>query len=209
MVVYSSEFKKIIDNLTAGSTSKTATDEADSVRERVEKKVEEALNKPKAYLGLVSDISETTIELKSATGEIQQVGVAEDAIFIKDGIPVKTVDFKDLAIGDYIVAMGFKNGNAVLNARRILITQPPATLNRQALNGKVQRLTKNDFSLIFPNNQGEPVILPEKNAGYFSFSGGQVVRARFTDIKEGTEVVVFGVKSEKSFSARTVFIVKP
>lgn len=209
LVVYSSEFKKIIDNLTAGSTSKTATDEADSVRERVEKKVEEALNKPKAYLGLVSDISETTIELKSATGEIQQVGVAEDAIFIKDGIPVKTVDFKDLAIGDYIVAMGFKNGNAVLNARRILITQPPATLNRQALNGKVQRLTKNDFSLIFPNNQGEPVILPEKNSGYFSFSGGQVVRARFTDIKEGTEVVVFGVKSEKSFSARTVFIVNP
>lgn len=210
LVVYSSEFKKVVDNLTAdtGETN-TATNEADSVRERVEKKVEEALNKPKAYLGLVSDISETTIELKSAEGEIQQVGVAEDATFVKDGTTPKTVDFKDLAIGDYIVAMGFKNGNAVLNAKTILITQPPASLNRQVLNGRVERLTTADFALIFANNQGEPVIVPEKNASFLSLTNSQVVRARYADIKEGTQLVVFGLKGEKSFSARTIFIINP
>ncbi len=213
LIIYSSEFKKVVESLTSANSGtpepaapSTATD---SVREKVEKKVEEALNKPKAYLGLVADISETTIQLKTAEGEIQQVGTATDTAFIKDGTTAKVVSFKDLAIGDYIVAMGFKNGNSVLNAKRILITEPPSSLKREAIFGKITRLTTKDFAVTFANSQGEPLVTPNKNAVYLALSAGKVVKSKFSDIKEGSQVVVFGEKGEKSFAARTIFIVTP
>lgn len=214
LVVYSSEFKKIIENLTATKTQSpepaSQTSATDSVREKVEKKVEEALNRPKAYLGLIADISEGTIQLKTGEGEILQVQTAQDTAYVKDGSSSKVVSLKDLAIGDYVVAMGFKNGNAVLNAKRILITAPPVSLTREVILGKVTRLTSKDFALTFLNGQGEPLVTTDKNTVYLSFSSssGKVSKGKFGDLKESASVVAFGARGEKSFAARTIFLVK-
>ena len=79
-------------------------------------RLEKAANKPKAYLGTVTDITDSTIQIKTTVSEIKQVSVSEEVVYVKT----------EPAIGDFIVAMGYKNGNQVLNAQRILIT-PPVT----------------------------------------------------------------------------------
>lgn len=204
LVVFSSEFGKIIENL---STPTPATNEADSVREKVQEKVTEALNKPRAYLGTITDISETTIQLKSAEGEILQVATEEGTVYVKTDPSAKTVSFKDLAIGDFIVAMGFRNGNSVLNAKRILITPALAQVKRQALLGKIVKTSTKDFVLRQSANNQETTILPDKTTLYFARSQDKIVKSKFADLKEGAEIVVFGTSSEKGFVPRSVFIV--
>ena len=46
------------------------------------KKVNEALNKPKAYLGVVTDIADSTIQVKTAGGEIRQVSTNKDNVVV-------------------------------------------------------------------------------------------------------------------------------
>ncbi|PIZ49434.1 hypothetical protein COY29_01885, partial [Candidatus Woesebacteria bacterium CG_4_10_14_0_2_um_filter_39_14] len=96
---------------TQKSESQTTSGES-GVREIVLKKVEDILNSPKAYLGTVTDIAEKTIQLKTDSGAIEQVS-AEDLPAGKAGVKLT-----DIAIGDYIIAMGYRNGNHVLNAKR-------------------------------------------------------------------------------------------
>ena len=79
-------------------------------------RLEKAANKPKAYLGTVTDITDSTIQIRTTSSEIRQISVSEKVVYVKT----------EPAIGDFIVAMGYKNGNQVLNAQRILIT-PPVT----------------------------------------------------------------------------------
>lgn len=213
LVVFSSEFAKIIENL---STPAPATNEADTVREKVQEKVTEALNKPKAYLGLITDISESTIQIKSQTGEIAQVATAADTAYVDTDPMVKTVTAKDVAIGDFIVAMGFsrgagsgsagKNGNQVLNAKRILIIPPLEDVKRKVLMGKVVKTTAKDFVIAQTKDQQAFTITPQKTAPYFSRSQDKFVKSKFADVKEGSEVVIFGIRGEKSFSARTIFL---
>lgn len=202
LVVYSSEFEKIIENASSGPTA----EEADSVRERVERKVEQALNKPQAYLGLVADISEETIQIKNPDGEIQQVQTTEDTVFVKTNGASKTVNFKDVAIGDFVIAMGYRNGNAVLNAKRVLVTPPFEKSKREILYAKATKTTNKDFSVAASDGQ-ELTVVPAKGAVYLAKVDGKITKAKFADLEEGAQVVTFGERGGDSFSARTVFIV--
>lgn len=194
LVVYSSEFAKEL-----------ATKDGDSVKEKVEQKVAEAINRPKAYLGTITNIAGNTIQIKSQTGEIQQVGITGNTVYVDTDPTVKTVTVKDVAIGDFIVAMGFTNGNSVLNAKRILITPPLEKIDRQILLGKITKTTTKDFTIIAKDNV-ETTVTPAKGVTYLLRSQDKFVKSKFADLEEEAEVVVFGTPGEKSFSARTVFI---
>lgn len=207
LVVFSSEFGKILQDLITPAPAATETGDVDTVREKVEQKVSEALHKPKAYLGLITDISEGTIQIKTSDGEIQQIGTASDTVYIKTDPSAKTVGLKDIAIGDFIVAMGFKNGNAVLNAKRILSTSPLEITKKNTLLGKVSKVSKTDFVITQNLDQQEITITPNKTASYLLRTQDKFNKSKLTDLKEGSEVVVFGEPGEKSFSARTIFIV--
>src|SRR3989304_8398019 len=72
-VVYSTEVSKLVRETPTETPVST-----DSVRQKVQEKVDEALNSPTSYLGTVTDISASTIQLKTGSGEIQQVSKAEN-----------------------------------------------------------------------------------------------------------------------------------
>ena len=84
----------LLGTLTAVATfaQETSTDEANSVRDTVQRKVEEARTIPFAYIGTVTDIAEETIQInkyifseaKEDAGEIQQISVDEEnTTFVK------------------------------------------------------------------------------------------------------------------------------
>src|SRR3989338_5629841 len=121
----------------------TSTQSGNSIRDKVREKLEQVRSKPKALIGTVTDKTEDTIELKDKTGEIHLISVKLDEVsFVKIGKSSQSVKFSDVAIGDFIIAMGFQNGNKVLSARRILLTEPLQDPTRVIIFGKVSKINK-------------------------------------------------------------------
>lgn len=202
-VIYSSEFTKAMKEKTA-----TATESADSVREIVEEKIEAALKNPLAYLGTVTDIVESTLQIKSNSGEILQVSVSNDATFVKTGKNAKEVKFSDIAIGDFIVAMGFKNGNNVLNTKRILITDAPTPITRKAIYVQVTAVNKKDILAKFVKSQEEVKIVPANPISVQVKKDGKLSKIKFVDIAEGDILVAVGSDKNGSFETRSIFVQK-
>ncbi len=171
--------------------SQTTSSES-GVRETVLKKVEDILNSPKAYLGTVTDIAEKTIQLKTDSGTIEQVSAGEDTAVIKQSPIAKEVKLADIAIGDYIVAMGYRNGNHVLGAKRILITQPTPVPQIKILYGKVKSISKKE--IIVNENDKAAVTITTKLSN--------------KKIKEGDTVIAVGTTVKDIFTARTIFLVE-
>ena len=163
------------------------------VREIVLKKVEDILNSPKAYLGTVTDIAEKTIQLKTDSGTIKQVSTGgEEITVIKQSPTAKEVKLTDIAIGDYIIAMGYRNGNHVLNAKRILITQPQPTPQIKIYYGKVKSISKKE--IIVNENDKAAVTATTKLSN--------------KKTKAGDTVIVVGTTVKDIFTARTIFLVE-
>lgn len=131
-----------------------ATEEAETVRETVRQKILSASNKPRAYIGTITDILETTIQLENSEGSIEQVtyGV-ESTAFVNINGESKEVEFEDVGIGDYIVALGYVDSSEVLSSSRVLITTPLAESDRQILHGEVASIEKKEVTLVVNNEQ--------------------------------------------------------
>jgi hypothetical protein len=150
----------------------------------VEEKVKEALNRPKAYLGTVTDISDSTIQIKSSESQIRQVSVKDDSVsVIKSGTVNKAVKLSDIAIGDFIVAMGYINSNTVLNAQRILITNP---------------VTEPKVSATF----GKLIDIDKKTATSKS------VKAKLKIIKDDDQIIFVTVGDTTTTTIRSVFVIQ-
>lgn len=173
--------------------TKEETSSESAVREAVIKKVEEALNSPKAYLGTVTDIAEGTLQLKSDSGTIEQVSTKNEELVVIKTLPInKTVKFADIAIGDYIVAMGYTNGNHVLSAKRILITNPLPPLEIKIISGPVKSISKKEIVI----NENEKAVVNSST------------KLSNKNIKTGNSVIVVGTTVKDVFSARTIFLVE-
>lgn len=177
------------------------------IRERVQQKVEEALNKPKAYLGTVTDISDTTIQIKALTGEIRQVTPSKETVdVVSVGATSKVATVDDIAIGDFTVSMGYKNGNGVLEAERILIMTAPLPETKR----KSYKATVTEFSGgegVIKTTKGEEINLETSSSTRYQLvEEGEIIAARVADLKEGSEVIISGVQEEKILEVRRILI---
>ena len=151
-------------------------------------RLEQAANKPKAYLGTVTDITGSTIQVRTMVSEIRQISTSEDIDVVKTFPTSKAVKLTDIAIGDFIVAMGYKNGNQVLQAQRILIT--PAVV---------------EPAITVAIETGADVT-PTKTTVVLLFKDGQVTKSKASAIEDGAQVIsVTKVVNDKP-SIRTVFV---
>lgn len=113
-------------------------------------RLEKAANKPKGYLGTVTDITDSTIQIRTLSSEIRQISVSGEIAVVKTTPTSKIVKLTDIAIGDFIVAMGYRNGNAVLAAQRILITPPVTEPKITVAMGKGADITPTKSTKIYP-----------------------------------------------------------
>ena len=210
LIAYSTEFAKQVEASIPSPTQteeETAT-EANEVREKVQEKVNEAMRVPKFVMGSVTDKLAGTIELRDLEGEIRQVSLSPDeAVFVKIAKTRTEVKFADLAIGDFIVAMGFSNGNGVLEGKRILITTEFETSGREAILGTVLDPKKAEFTLKTVNDADELLIKNSEELTIFSQLGDEEEEIDFADLEEDQQVIALGVKDDANFVARTVVVV--
>ncbi len=142
----------------------------DTIRERVKEKIESTLNKPKAFLGTITDKTENTLQIKNTKGEIQFISIdADKTKFILISKTNKILKFDDIAIGDFVIAMGYiskggtskNNGNTVLEAKRILITEQIIPTTRKIIFGNVTKIEKKIIS-VYSNQQEMQFEFPKK-----------------------------------------------
>lgn len=159
--------------------------------------------KPISYIGTVTDISNSVIQIKNDGGDIQQISPIQDAAFIDlRNNNVKTIQAKDVAIGDFLVAMGTKDGNNILSSTRILVTDPLEISTRRAFFGTVS--ASDPSKLTLTNSKTSEAITVTPNA-YLQITGGPT---RFSGIEDGNTIIAVGEFTNGKLDARTIQVVK-
>lgn len=203
LVVYSSAFE-LKESQTESSAPGASTDSA--VRQKVLQKVEAALNKPKAFIGTVTDITDSSIQIKSTSSEIRQISITSDTSAVDSkGTTSKTIKTTDIAIGDFIVAMGYVNTNSVLSAQRILVSLP---IQEPKIEAKFGRLTaepgKNISISSLKTSQEEPVAF-DKNTIFRQYEVQKIKAIKIADLAEEDLVIYVLDSSAKTPAARSIF----
>lgn len=199
-VVYSSEFSKYLpennqeDDQTQSTESAETKDSLDLIREKIKDEVAGKSLKKTAYVGTITDISSGTIQIKSVQGDIKQMSLSEDTSYINTLKKNAEVKATDLAIGDYIVSMGFVNGNKVLNAKRILISEPMVENKFKTIIGTVSSISKTKLTINQDNGETTEITLPKKWVG-----------PNISELEEGQRIITVGEMKDETYSLRTIF----
>lgn len=205
LVVYSSNFKER--TLPTSSPSGNASETSD-IRTKVAQDVANTLNHPKAYIGVVTDITDSTLEIKTTGSEIQQISVSANGITVTNstGGTSKTVKTTDIAIGDFIVAMGYVDGNSVLDAQRILITTP-ITEAKIAVNiAKVTSTTQKALTVNVLPDGAEASIQPNANTNIENLTNSKSKSIKLGSIGAGDIIIYVTATDSKGGSIiRSIF----
>ena len=193
--------------------AQTATSSSESIREKVQEKVIQVLSNPKSYIGTITDISSTTIQVRKyliaqegKTGEILQISTNQDTAFVSVGKTSKTIKLADIAIGDFIIAMGYKNGNNVLNATRILVTEALKPSNRISVLGKITKVSKNSLEITSLANE-KLTLEPNTSISVVDFVDQKETKIKFSDIEVDDSLIAFGIINNNVFEARKIDVI--
>lgn len=186
LVIYSSAFNQS----DASASAKTATGSSDLAKE-TQKNVNNVLNKPKAYIGTVTDVTGTTIELKSNKGDIKQIAMNIDTTTVVNitGTNNKTVKTSDIAIGDFIAAMGSIGQNSVLNAQRVLITDALGE-NKNTVNiGKISTVSRKSVDVGGLTDGKTQTLTPDTKTEVKTIKDGILSVFKFASLKTDDTVI--------------------
>ena len=204
VLVYSTEFS---DQVEEPTPTATGTGSEDSVSEKVQERLVEASKIPIAYLGTITDIADTILQTKTIAGEIRQVSVdQEETSYIKINKKSKNIEFSDVAIGDFIVAMGYKDENDVLETIRLLVTDPVSPPERKVVYTKVLEVKKNELVVQFEDEE-QISLLPADESVVTIEEEGKLKEIKFADIEEGARIIAAGAAEAETFTARTIRVI--
>ncbi len=173
-----------------------ATPEGNSVLQKIKEKVEAIRKNPKAYIGTITDKTQDSIQIKNVIGKIQQISIKDNVQFVKIGKTQTSIKFTDIALGDFIVAMGYTNSNSLLDARRILLISPLLEAKRQIVFGNIESQDKKDMVITDTNNQKVSIVFPK------SWKGPDL-----KELSQGQKVLVVVKEIDGKLTVRTLQVV--
>jgi len=173
----------------------------------VSERLEASANPPLALTGVVTDITDTTIELRSDDGTLEQVSINGETSYVNVQDAPEEVEFSDVAIGDFVIAMGFLNGSEVLDATRVLVDTPTGEeTDKAVIRGTVTAFSSTKF-LVKTKDEGEVSIdaTGGRAKGFLAAKDGKITAAQIGTIKEGDILIVIG-NMEDELLAETIYI---
>ncbi len=200
LAVYSSSFKESF------ATPEVST-EASEIEKSVALKMAQTANPPKSYIGTITDITDSTIQIKSTDSQIQQISTETDDISVVNtkGTSNKTIKITDIAIGDFIIAMGYVDGNEVLDAQRILVADSPVKSEINISMQKVESVSKKTLTVSPVGGGDSSTVTPDKNTSIQVFSDGKIKNAKITDISESDLVITVSDVTGSPTLCRSIF----
>lgn len=187
-----------------GEDSQSDT-KVEGIKDKVEELVEEGQSgQKKAFFGQIADIFNHTVILQTHLGQ-KTAKIEEDAEIINEGR--KEINFDDLEIGTYVIAMGFTETPEKLLTKRLVVTPKPLRANRLALIGRITAI-ENEGLVIEPLGKdtsweieitGKTVITQKIDS--------KIRKVDFEEITENTLVVIGGIsKGETELEAKAIHL---
>lgn len=179
----------------------SATTPSDSVRDKVRKTIESLTRKPRAVVGNLSDIADTTLQIKTRSNESIMVSVTKDTSYVRMNQGKKTdIKFSELVLGDFTIAMGTRNGNNVLEATRIITYDKNPLKVRRAVYGTVSQ-NKNGVLTVSLPKSGEAwtIKTSSKTNITANLPAGKagMTEVKANSIEVGARIVAVGTPDEK------------
>jgi hypothetical protein len=202
--VFSSEFKKESE---AENKTASATDSAGDIEKKVNEKITEALNRPTFYSGTITDIIGLSFQLKTDSGEIRQISILDTTSFIKLGKTTTSLKLKDVAIGDYIIALGYIKEKGVLSSSRVLITTPSQPETKLIYLGKVSNVKKGQITIVSAADGKDIDIIPSDSTITTNGDPNKAKKVRFVTISEEDTILVVGKVKDSQIEATRIHII--
>lgn len=158
--------------------------------------------KPTSYIGTITDITTSTIQIKNDTGDVQQIQTTSDAAFIDTrGKTIKNLKLNEIAIGDYIAAMGYKDANNILSSSRIIVIDALKDLKIKAFMGQVTDVQNAKITVKNSKTNESVDITPNTS---LQITGA----SRFSQIKVNDKIITIGEFKDNTIDARTIQVIK-
>lgn len=195
-IVYSSELEK---QLTQGVLSASATAE-----QKAQEKINEVSLNIKAYIGTITDKSDLSLQMENEDGTIQLISIDENTTVLNEKSK-KTISTSDLAIGDYVVALGTNVDSTQVKALRVIVSSPSESNNLTLIQGIVKENQRTSLT-VQQTDQKELDISITNGAHIRTEVEGTTTRKqiRFVDIKEGETIIAVGTQDGNELEARTI-----
>lgn len=174
------------------STSPTPKTVRDALREKVEERLTELSQKPKAYVGTITDIQDSSLILETHRG-IRQIKLGSQIVVvqIRDGKTVKS-EIKDLGIGNFAAVLGFLETKDVLSARRIIILEELPKPSKKAVYGIVEAGGKNTITIKHPKKDAIWVLQTNSKTMVTKKMDGKIEKTQVSAIEAGDRIVAVG-----------------
>jgi len=160
----------------------TNSADLDTIKENVKKRIQEVVKvkgdvditkRQVAYFGLIKQLANTTISIESADGvKLASTSSTTTFIHLPDSRAVK---LEDLAIDDYVIALGMVDESEVLISERVITqSEPPKKPANDTYFGRVVSYDPKKYNLVVKNDSLED----EKN---FTLGRKTVIQYGYTD----------------------------
>jgi len=200
----------------AATTDETATDSAipeaeirENLKDRLEKAVKDIpaqIPVKRAWVGTLESIANHTLTIETRDGP-RLASVSAQTTFIR--MPKReTLKLSDLELKSYTVAMGYLNGNQVLNALRILIeAETPKPTDRMAQIIKITNYNAKKDMLTGILHSEETITgeLTDKTA-ITKLKAGNVEKATTEILTQGQYAIAIVKRQEKNNQQTITFL---
>lgn len=174
------------------SADQNSTAVQQNIKDRIEKILDDkgstVLNslKRKAYVGQVIRVTTESLTLNTLHGEVTAKLTPDKTVMFL--MPRLTpVQISDIEIDGFVIAMGYVDGDDVLDARRVLVSPTPLfPINKGVILGVVQSI-KSTQMIVRTFAQEDKAILVSNKTIYQDNTGTTIKRI---DIKANTKILI-------------------
>lgn len=157
------------------------------------------------FMGEVTDKTDGTMTITTKNSPRQTTIDPKAVVISQKNKQRKTVTSDDIAINDFIIAMGtLDSGNKTFIAKRILIIDKPLLVTRTALNGTITQIDTNQITLE-TKSRGEWLIKLTSKTAIRNFGNAKALKT--TDLELHQRVLFMGkITGDKTLEASSVLI---
>jgi len=143
-----------------------------NIKDRLKKVAEEqdslvGVKRKQAMVGELESLANDTLTIKTKT-EIKLASISGQTEYVRNP-GSKSVEVEDVAIGDFVIAMGYVNGSEVLEARRVLLySSAPEEVGKSSAFGNISNIDDENETFTFTTPIGDEINLEiSKNSSLF------------------------------------------
>jgi hypothetical protein len=178
-------------------TQPNVTDEVinQNIKDRLKKVASEqdslvGTKQKRAVIGQLESLANDTLTIKTKD-QIKLASVSAETEYVRNP-GGQTVEVEDLAIGDYVIAMGYINGSEVLEARRVLLySDAPEAVTKKSFFGTITNIDSDEevLTLISPFSE-EISVLVDTTSDFLIPGQNGNDEITFEDLTTGQMVLV-------------------